>query len=384
MYKLLIVDDDESSREVLKDALEGDDYEISMACDGREGLDKVRADLPDLVLLDIDMPRMDGVEVLKAIMADPKTQLIPVIMVTAVNADSQIAMSLNIGAVDHIVKPYSSTIVRARVRAALRSADAARSGASGLERQGTVVSFLGSKGGVGTTSIARNVAVHIARRGVSVILCELRCDGGTLAQELGLSAQYTLAGMMEDLTGPIRAKDVERCCFKQPNGLRAVISAHAPDQLCPMTETQAEQVVAGLVSLAEYVVCDLPSMTIPSTTAALRHSDLVLIVLDMEPIALHAAEVTYRRLRSLQISPSCIGAIISTKTIASASVTLKDVRETLECPLMGVIPHDPDAFVFAAMHGLPLIEAVPNSGAAGAITSLTKRIEEGKLLPLQF
>lgn len=383
MHKLLIIDDDESSREVLKDALEGDEYEISMACDGKEGLDKVRAELPDLILLDIDMPKMDGVAVLKAMMADLKTENIPVIMVTAVNADSQIAMSLNLGAVDHIVKPYSSTVVRARVHAALRAV-ASQAAGSASQKHGAVISFLGCKGGVGTTSIAYNVAVDMARREKSVILCELRCDAGTLSHELGFSTQQTLATMIEGLSGAIRPKDLHPCCFKQASGLRVVVSAHAPDQFLPMTEEQAEQIVSGLVTLADYVLCDLPHVTLPSTSAALKQSDLVVLVLDLEPTALHAAEIAYRRLRALQISPSCIGAVVSIHTVASSSITLKDVRETLECPIMGVVPSDPDAFVFAAARGLPLVEVVPNSGASGALASLTRRIEEGKLVALQF
>jgi len=380
VHRLLIIDDDELSRDVLKDALEGEEYEISTAHDGKEGLDKVKAEMPDLVLLDIDMPKMDGIEVLKAIMADPKTQHVPVIMVTAVNAESQIAMSLNIGAVDHIVKPYSSTVVRARVRAALRTAGQA---AAASVQHGTMISFLGSKGGVGTTSVAYNVATDIARRQKSVILCELRCDGGTLAQELAFPVEKTLASMFEGLSGAaVRPKNLETCCLKQPSGLRLAVSAHAPDQLCPMTEEQTEQIVTGLTTMAEYVLCDLPHVALPSTTAALRQSDMVVLVLDLEPVALHAAEIAYRRLRELQISPSCIGAVVSIHTVASSSVSLKDVRETLECPLMGVVPSDPDGFAFAAARSLPLVEAVPQSGAAGALASLTRRIEEGKLVPL--
>jgi DNA-binding response OmpR family regulator len=382
--KLLIVEDDELSREVLSDALADEEFEILTAGDGREGLDKVRAEIPDLVLLDIDMPKMDGIEVLKAIKEDPKTQSVPVIMVTAVNADSQIAMSLNLGAVDHIVKPYSSTVVRARVRAALRSAAAAGAASAGTAKRGTVVSFLGCKGGVGTTSLAYNVAVTMARQAKSVILCELSYDGGGLSRELGFMAEQTLASMIEDASSSIRLKDLEKCCVKQPNGLRVVVSAHAPDQLCPLTEEQTSEIVTGLATLAEHTIYDLPHIALPATAAALRLSDLVIIVLELDPLATHAAQITYERLRAMQISQSCIGAVVSTRAIPSAAASLKDVRQSLECPILGVIPFDHDAFVLATTRGLPLVEVAPTSGAAGAIASLTQRIIDGRFTPLHF
>jgi pilus assembly protein CpaE len=266
----------------------------------------------------------------------------------------------------------------------LRNAAASAATAAEAQHHGTVIALIGVKGGSGTTTIAHNVAVDIARRGNSVVLAELRCDAGTLSLELGLTAAETLARVLEDHTGPIRPKNLEKCRYKQSTDLSVIVSAHDPDQRFLLTEEQTDEVVNGLATMADYVLCDLPHVMLPSTLATLRQADLVVPILDLDPVSLHAAEILYHHLRLLQVSPSCIGAVVSTRTIASSSVTLKDVRETLPCPLMGVIPSAPDDFVFAASRRVPLIEAAPGSSAAGALTSLARRIEAGKLVPLQF
>jgi diguanylate cyclase (GGDEF)-like protein len=121
MYRLLIVDDDAYCQDVLSDALESADYQIFTADDGVAALKFVQQQPVDLILLDINMPKLTGLEVLRRLKADGATRHLPVIMVTADDTESQISSCLDLGANDHVVKPFSHVIVRARVRAALRS-----------------------------------------------------------------------------------------------------------------------------------------------------------------------------------------------------------------------------------------------------------------------
>ena len=117
----MIVDDDANSRAVLCDVLGGEPYTLLEAADGQQALELANKELPDLILLDIMMPNMDGGLVLHKLKEQEKTRAIPVIMVTVLNSDTHVFVCLNDGAADHICKPFSSMVVRARVRAALRS-----------------------------------------------------------------------------------------------------------------------------------------------------------------------------------------------------------------------------------------------------------------------
>ena len=118
---IVIVDDDENNRDVLCDALGGEPYRLLEAANGQQALDIADKEQPDLILLDVLMPGLDGIATLQKLKADNRTRHIPVIMVTALNLDTQVSMCLDEGAIDYIAKPFSHLVVRARVRAVLQN-----------------------------------------------------------------------------------------------------------------------------------------------------------------------------------------------------------------------------------------------------------------------
>ena len=120
-HKVMIVDNDANCRTILCDVLEGESCTLLQAADGQQALDLANKELPDLILLDIMMPGIDGIDVLHKLKEQERTRDIAVIMITAFSLDSQVSACLDDGAADHICKPFSSVVVRSRVRAALRA-----------------------------------------------------------------------------------------------------------------------------------------------------------------------------------------------------------------------------------------------------------------------
>lgn len=114
--RILIIDDDRNSINILNEILKSN-YHIKVAMDGQSALERAKnAPQPDLILLDIQMPDMDGFEVLKALKQDPQCSAIPVIFLTAMAAEEDEIYGLELGAVDYITKPFSVAIVSARVK----------------------------------------------------------------------------------------------------------------------------------------------------------------------------------------------------------------------------------------------------------------------------
>lgn len=112
---ILIVDDMPSNIEVLNQVL-GGEYDILFATGGQQALEIAANEVPDLILLDVMMPNMDGYQVCKKLKANPKTQRIPVIFITAMDQDEDEARGLNLGAIDYLTKPIRPAIVKARIR----------------------------------------------------------------------------------------------------------------------------------------------------------------------------------------------------------------------------------------------------------------------------
>ncbi|MGC3998461.1 MAG: diguanylate cyclase [Anaeromyxobacter sp.] len=117
--RLLVADDEADARDVLAQVLHPD-YEVVAAADGQEAVDLARAERPDVILLDLNMPRLDGFQALERLRADPATLDIPVIFVSARSDDAVKVRSLDLGAVDYLQKPFSERELRARVERTLR------------------------------------------------------------------------------------------------------------------------------------------------------------------------------------------------------------------------------------------------------------------------
>lgn len=113
--KVLIVDDEFSGRQTLESVLEGDGYDIEMAENGFEALEKVRQVLPDVILLDVMMPGMTGFEVCQKIRSDPLVAEIPIIVLTALDDRESLLNALKAGADDFITKPFDRYELRARL-----------------------------------------------------------------------------------------------------------------------------------------------------------------------------------------------------------------------------------------------------------------------------
>jgi len=113
--RILVVDDEPSIVKLVKTTLEARGYDIVVAYDGMEAIVQAKLHKPDLILLDVMMPRMDGTEVRKRLLADPATNGIPVIHLTAVGDFDKQRQALNEGATDYIVKPFTPADLAARV-----------------------------------------------------------------------------------------------------------------------------------------------------------------------------------------------------------------------------------------------------------------------------
>ncbi len=112
---VLVVDDTEANIDILVETLDNE-YEVSVAMDGESALEIVNSDQPDLILLDIMMPGIDGYEVCRRLKSEPKTSSIPIIFITAMSEIENKTKGLELGAVDYITKPFEAMEVKARVK----------------------------------------------------------------------------------------------------------------------------------------------------------------------------------------------------------------------------------------------------------------------------
>jgi two-component system phosphate regulon response regulator PhoB len=118
--RILVVDDEEDILELVRYNLAKEGYEVACAASGEAALQQARADLPDLILLDLMLPGVGGLDVCRLLKGDERTARIPIVMLTAKTEEADIVLGLEMGADDYITKPFSPRVVSARVKAVLR------------------------------------------------------------------------------------------------------------------------------------------------------------------------------------------------------------------------------------------------------------------------
>src|SRR5512139_2993028 len=154
---ILVVDDDLDTLTLIGLTLQRRGFTVMKAQSGPEALEKLRVDLPDLVIVDVMMPQMDGYEVCRVIKSDQRTAHLPVVMLTAKAQTASQLEGFRAGAIDYITKPVHPQDLVARIASVLERAQAAQA-----ESGPSIIAIAGAKGGVGATTLAVNMATALA------------------------------------------------------------------------------------------------------------------------------------------------------------------------------------------------------------------------------
>ncbi len=152
---VLVVEDEEDIRELISYNLLKEGYQVAGVASGENALTAVASKPPDLVLLDLMLPGLDGITVCRKLKGDPQTESIPIIMLTAKGEEADIVVGLNMGADDYITKPFSPKVLLARMQAVLRRAENEQEAEECEEEESEIVEI-------------RDLKIHIGRHEVFV------------------------------------------------------------------------------------------------------------------------------------------------------------------------------------------------------------------------
>ena len=141
--RILIVDDEEDILELIRYNLDKEGFDVVCAENGEKCLDLVASHSPELIVLDLMLPGIDGLDVCKKLKNNPKTQFIPIIMLTAKSTESDIVVGLELGADDYVIKPFSPRVLIARIKSVLRRNDQTDEKAEEIRRVGFIVNTTG-------------------------------------------------------------------------------------------------------------------------------------------------------------------------------------------------------------------------------------------------
>lgn len=368
MSKILVVDDDPMAVRLIELSLLAEGFEVITAASAMEGLRAVRTERPDLVLLDIMMPDMDGVEMCRHLRDHSDTAHIPIILLSAKTQLEDKIKGLRAGADDYISKPAEPREVVARVEAVL-----VRAKRASPARQGRVIAMIGSRGGVGTSTLAVNLAVLLVQRQVLTTLMDLHHYAGTIAQQLQLPEGSSLVELLDTEADKIDGSQIEKRLIRHTSGLRVLAAPPTGMGRLELPLAHATAIVRNARQLGDSVILDLPHVPSAAVKEALVLSDMVLLVLGPEAVDVERAEQMLPLFDDAGLGSGQVYLTVVNRTQSTRSLPVSEIERRLSRSCLGGMPPASDQLNLAATQGAPLVLAQPNSMAAVSLGEMAER-----------
>jgi CheY-like chemotaxis protein/MinD-like ATPase involved in chromosome partitioning or flagellar assembly len=384
--KILIIDDDLDTLRLVGLMLQRQGYQISAATNGQQGLEKAFEEDPDLVLLDIMMPDMDGYEVTRRLRQNPSTLETPILMFTAKTQLDDKVIGFEVGANDYLTKPTHPAELQARVKTLLArvSEKKANDHLTRVENLGYVVGVLGARGGLGTTTMAINLGAGLQSRTRSeVIVAEMLPGQGTLALDMGVTGTKGLVDLLSiNKLGEITRERVRDALVQHGSGMKLLLASDRPRDMHLINQTaNYEAIVRRLAASARFVVLDLGMGIQPFAEKTLPLCDQVFIVLEGVPNTIIHARALIDDISALGITRNNIRVILNNRIRSDTQLPSSQVQAKLEHEILSTLTPAPELFVQATRVQTPAILCQPDSLTARQITKLVDFVAEQEALP---
>jgi DNA-binding response OmpR family regulator len=370
--RILIVDDEVLMLELLGAALEHEGYSIAVARDAGEAMAKISAQAPDLIILDVMLPRVSGLELCQQLRTRPETSTTPIIMLSAKGEVSDKIAGLQAGADEYVVKPIDMRELLARVEGLLERIGRMR--AEQPAKAAKLISFIGAKGGVGTTTTTLNVAMAMSGPERNVLAVEFRPHPGSLSTLLGLKAPKGLDEILAMEPAAIHAREVSSRLQMHPSGLRILCAPRAMDPELRLDADRAESLIEALSGVADYVLLDLPQHPLTAVEAGVGRSAAVVVMTEpvWDSVVSAAAMVGFVRAHA---GPGAeIQLVLVTRAPLASPVAMQEIQSAVGLPVRRAIPPAVDELARAQRVGMPIVQGQPDSFVAQAYRELAAQL----------
>ncbi len=369
MARILVIDDDADFLQMIRILLEQSGHQAVLSPDGVDGLAKASSTSPDLAIVDVMMPEVNGYEICRRLRGDPATASIPILILTARGQPVDRQAALDAGADDYMAKPVTVTGLRECINKLLAKPKRVRQPAfKGL------AALLSLRGGVGVTTLAVNLAAALAQapESDSVCLVDLCSSSGHVALQLGLRPDPDWSSIAK--AGDLTPAAIETHLLQHDCGLHVLASPIFPVVGQGLSRTVSEMILDALQQRFSIVVVDMPSTLNEAALAALEVATTVGLVVTAEAPSIQS---TVGTLHVLNRWATKFHVIINQVT-PGQQPPLAALERALKRPALTSIPFDP-AQAQALARGIPLVLQRPPSSLAQAVRGLAQALASGHL-----
>lgn len=377
--KILIIDDDVDTLRLVGIMLQRQGYEISAASNGTQGLAKALEERPNLILLDVMMPDMDGYEVTRRLRKNPVTVSIPILMFTAKTQLDDKVIGFEVGADDYLTKPTHPTELQAHVKVLLaRQKDVTEIVTSSKEHVGYVVGVLSARGGLGVSSVAANLAAGLYNRTqADVILAEFTPGQGTLGMDLGAPNQKGLTELLEGTTAEVTREKVKSLLVSHNSGLKLMLASENPRDVTLNSKVpNYEAIVAQLSTLGRFVILDMGNGLPVYVQKLLPMCTERIIVVEGVPGSIQHTRLLIDEIVNLKVDRKTINVVLNNRMRTEAQMQLNQVQEQLGHSVAATLTPAPEAFLQATRLQTPVVVGQPTNMTSQQFLKLADAVLE--------
>jgi DNA-binding response OmpR family regulator/MinD-like ATPase involved in chromosome partitioning or flagellar assembly len=363
--KILIIEDDQTAMRLIEYALKQRGYQVLTTYNGLEGIITAQKEEPDLVILDIMLPGIDGFEVCKRLHSGTQTARIPILIVSGKNQKEDINTGFRAGADDYLPKPASPTEIISRVERLLSKKPSA---------QTRVVSFVNTSGLPAMTMVLVNIAAALGEQNKRVTLADINGikkghDGHDKDTPRPDARVVLETQLLNGETGEDSGFEV------LPSGIKVL---HY-DEFNPSDMEVSPQIIHNIRQICtntDYVLLALPMAAVPATSSILKYSDLAVIVSDYRLAKVLEIRNTLNLFRCLGIKPEDTSAVLVDPEGDFPGLSVCNIRPYMEAnlgtTLVEVISFDAKMSQLTYLDSRPLVQVNPTHKFSLGITQIAK------------
>ena len=369
--KILIVDDDLETLRLVGLMLQRQGYQVVAANNGAQAMTVAHSELPDLIVLDVMMPDMDGYQVTRQLRAQPETANVPILMFSAKSQVDDKVVGYDAGIDDYLTKPVHPVELVAKINALLARGKGRQ--IAGPTERGYTIGVLGPKGGLGVSSLVLNLALATYQKAkIDLIASEILPGHGSWGLELGFANPTGLCNLLRLKPNEITKAIVERELIRTTYGIRILMASnHKKDIELATNTAQLDQVIQQLQQLAPLLLLDLGTVGVPMFDRSLALCQELIVVTEPYPITIQHTRMLLEELLEHgfgKLRPVTI--VIINRVRADVQLSITQVQDRLGMAISHVIPPAPEQAFQAGVRNVPLIMVQPDGLVAQQIFRL--------------
>jgi len=374
---ILIIDDDIDTLKLVGIMLERKGFRILASTTGEKGLQLANKEYPDLVLLDVMIPDINGYEIARSIRTNPATENTPIIMFTARSQVDDKVEGLEAGADAYITKPARPRELFAQVNSVLKRAPQHSSAPAAIVAdKGTLIGIISAKGGIGNSTLATNLAIEIHNQsGEETILTDFRPGQGTIGMDLEIQNTSGLIKLLDEEPGTDISDFFPDALMEHKTGIKTLLSSYHPSDSKYITHVeQFFQIAKKLPYLATYTILDLgPSIT-PINAQILPECDKILICLEPSPSNVTQTRILIQDLINSGIGDGRFITVLINRQRSGVQLSREQAENQLERKIDQIFTPAPELAYQAAAKNIPIIQRPEESMTTEQFRDLAKLI----------